>query len=208
MVAQVRFVLLLSASTAGASFLDDLGLKWPPNLSNLMNLAPVPSFPDLSALMPSLFAPASGITLDVLENNNQSARLNCSWVGAGEEGANLTLLVDGEEPREGETKEESSSGIVLTLDWRARNLTVGQSVVVSCTGQAGNVGWASVSSVSELIPVGGQMPDGKEGLESQDVSSMSQMIGVVDGLSEQANGKKLVESPDQLEEVPEEKQQP
>ena len=65
-----------------------------------------------------------------------------------------------------------------------------------------------MSSVSELIPVGGQMPDGKEGLESQDVSSMSQMIGVVDGLSEQANGKEPVESPDQLEEVPEEKQQP
>ena len=60
-------------------------------------------------------------------------------MGAGEEGANLTLLVDGEEPREGETKEKSSSGIVLTLDWRARNLTVGQSVVVSCTGQAGSV---------------------------------------------------------------------
>jgi len=209
MVAQVGLVFLLVASTASAGFLDDLGLKWPPNLPNLMDLAPVPSFPDLSALMPALFAPVSGLTLEVLENNNQSARLNCSWVGAGQETANLTLLVDGEEQKgEGVTKEESSNGIVLTLDWSARNLTFGQGVVVSCTGQAGKEGWASVSSVSELVPVGGQqLPEGKEPLESPDVSSMSQMISVGGGLSEQAEGKKPVESPEQLV-LPEGKQQP
>ena len=61
-------------------------------------------------------------------------------MGEGQETANLTLLVDGEEQKGEEvTKEESGNGIVLTLDWRARNLTVGQSVVVSCTGQAGSV---------------------------------------------------------------------
>ena len=43
-----------------------------------------------------------------------------------------------------------------------------------------------MSSVSELIPVGGQkLPEGKELLESPDVSSMSQMISVGGGLSEQ-----------------------
>ena len=66
--------------------------------------------------------------------------MNCSWVGEGQETANLTLLVDGEEQKGEEvTKEESGNGIVLTLDWSARNLTVGQGVVVSCTGQAGSV---------------------------------------------------------------------
>ena len=65
-----------------------------------------------------------------------------------------------------------------------------------------------MSSVSELIPVGGQqLPEGKEPLQSPDVSSMSQMISVGGGLSEQAEGKKPVESPEQLE-VPEGKQQP
>ena len=64
-----------------------------------------------------------------------------------------------------------------------------------------------MSSVSELIPVGGQkLPEGKEPLESPDVSSMSQMISVGGGLSEQAEGKKPVESPEQLE-VPGRKQQ-
>ena len=65
-----------------------------------------------------------------------------------------------------------------------------------------------MSSVSELVPVGGlQLPEGKEPLESPDVSSMSQMISVGGGLSEQAEGKKPVESPEQLV-LPEGKQQP
>ena len=65
-----------------------------------------------------------------------------------------------------------------------------------------------MSSVSELIPVGGQqLPEGKEPLASPDVSSMSQMISVGGGLSEQAEGKKPVESPEQLV-LPEGKQQP
>jgi len=205
MVAQIRFILLLVASTASAGFLDDLGWSWPPKLPNLMDLAPIPSLPNLSALMPSLFAPASGLTLDVLENNNQSARLNCSWVGAGAETANLTLLVDGEEQRGEDVKKEEGGAIVLTLDWSARNLTVGQAVVVSCNGQAGKEGWASVSSVSELIPVGGlpEQPEGKRPLESPELSSMSQVIHV-DGLPEQPKGQKPLE---QLE-VPEGKQQP
>jgi len=205
MVAQIRFILLLVASTASAGFLDDLGWSWPPKLPNLMDLAPIPSLPNLSALMPSLFAPASGLTLDVLENNNQSARLNCSWVGAGAETANLTMLVDGEEQRGEDVKKEEGGAIVLTLDWSARNLTVGQAVVVSCNGQAGKEGWASVSSVSELIPVGGlpEQPEGKRPLESPELSSMSQVIHV-DGLPEQPKGQKPLE---QLE-VPEGKQQP
>ena len=66
--------------------------------------------------------------------------MNCSWVGAGAETANLTLLVDGEEQTGEEVKMEEGRGeIVFTLDWRARNLTVGQAVVVSCNGQAGLV---------------------------------------------------------------------
>ena len=67
--------------------------------------------------------------------------MNCSWVGAGAETANLTLLVDGEEQTGEEVKmeEEGRGEIVFTLDWRARNLTVGQAVVVSCNGQAGLV---------------------------------------------------------------------
>ena len=65
-----------------------------------------------------------------------------------------------------------------------------------------------MSSVSELVPVGGQqLPEGKEPLESPDVASMSQMISVGGGLSEQAEGKKPVESPEQLV-LPEGKQQP
>ena len=64
-----------------------------------------------------------------------------------------------------------------------------------------------MSSVSELVPVGGKLPEGKEPLQSPDVSSMNQMISVGGGLLEQAEGKKPVESPEQLE-VPEGKQQP
>ena len=61
-------------------------------------------------------------------------------MGAGAETANLTLLVDGEEQTREEVKMEEGGGeIVFTLDWRARNLTVGQAVVVSCNGQAGLV---------------------------------------------------------------------
>ena len=59
--------------------------------------------------------------------------------------------------------------------------------------------------MSELIPVGGlpEKPEGKEIVESPNVSSISQMIHV-GGLPEQPEGKKPLE---QLE-VPEEKQQP
>jgi len=209
MVAQAHFIFLLVASTASASFLDDLGWSWPPNLPNLMELAPIPSLPNLSVLMPSLFAPASGLNLDVLENNNQSARLNCSWVGAGAETANLTLLVDGEEQtgEEGVKKEEGKGGIVLTLDWSTRNLTVGQAVVVSCNGQAGKEGWASVSSVSELVPVGGLLPEkpeeGNKTVESPELSSISQIMQSF-MLAEQPEGQKPLE---QLE-LPEGKQQP
>ena len=45
---------------------------WQPG--NLANLAPVPFFPDFSAWIPNFFAPTSGLKLDVLVNNNQSAR--------------------------------------------------------------------------------------------------------------------------------------
>ena len=62
-----------------------------------------------------------------------------------------------------------------------------------------------MSSVSELIPVGGlpEQPEGKRPLESPELSSMSQVIHV-DGLPEQPKGQKPLE---QLE-VPEGKQQP
>ena len=60
-------------------------------------------------------------------------------MGAGAETANLTLLVDGEEPNEEEVAREEGGAIVLTLHWNAKNLNVGQGVVVSCSGQAGLV---------------------------------------------------------------------
>jgi len=125
-------------------------------------------------------------------------------VGAGAETANLTLLVDGEE----QTGEVKGGGIVLTLDWSGRNLTVGQAVVVSCNGQAGKEGWASVSSVSKLIPVGGLLlpekpEEGNKTVESPGLSSMSQMMQSF-MLAEQPEGKKPLE---QLE-LPEGKQQP
>ena len=97
-------------------------------------------------------------------------------MGAGAETANLTLLVDGEEPKEEEVNKEEEGAIVLTLDWNAKNLNVGQGIVVTCSGQAGLVfsstlsscpsdcrkeGWVSASSVSELIHVGG-LPDPTE----------------------------------------------
>ena len=60
-------------------------------------------------------------------------------MGGGAETANMTMLVDGEEQRGEDVKKEERGAIVLTLDWIARNLTVGQAVVVSCNGQAGLV---------------------------------------------------------------------
>merc|ERR1712107_907103 len=134
MMTRAPFICLLFVSTVSANLLGGLGWSWPVSLpslanlttwqpGNLANLAPVPFFPDFSAWIPTFFAPTSGLTLDVLENNNQSARLNCSWIGAGAESANLTF---------------------------------GQGVVVSCNGRTGKEGWASASSMSELIIVGGQ----------------------------------------------------
>ena len=73
-------------------------------------------------------------------------------MGAGAETANLTLLVDGEEETGEEVKkEEGGGGIVLTLDWRARNLTVGQAVVVTCNGQAGSVASSQHSAHVQLV---------------------------------------------------------
>merc|ERR1711988_137940 len=74
---------------------------------------------------------------------------------AEKESANLTLLVDGEE-QNGETVNDKHGSLILTLDWSAKNMTFGQGVVVSCNGRTGKEGWASASSVSELIIVGGQ----------------------------------------------------
>ena len=68
----------------------------------------------------------------------KGARLNCSWIGAGAESANLTLLVDGEE-QNGETVIDNHGSLTLTLDWSTKNMTVGQGVVVSCNGRTGCV---------------------------------------------------------------------
>ena len=60
-----------------------------------------------------------------------------------------------------------------------------------------------MSSVSELIPVGGQkLPEGKELIESPNVSSISEQMISVGGLSEEkaVEGKKPVESPDKVPE--------
>ena len=65
-----------------------------------------------------------------------------------------------------------------------------------------------MSSVSELVPVGGLLPEqaeeGKKPAEIPELSSMSQMIQMVGGVADQPNGQKPLE---QLE-LPEGKQQP
>ena len=63
-----------------------------------------------------------------------------------------------------------------------------------------------MSSVSELIPVGGELPEGEEPLESPSVSSISQQTIRVGGIAEEnAEGQKPLPSPN---EVPEGQQQP
>ena len=95
----------------------------------------------------------------------------------------------------------SSCGHLQWSGWVSSFISTFSSCPTGCRKE----GWASVSSVSELIPVGGlpEKPEGKEIVESPNVSSISQMIHV-GGLPEQPEGKKPLE---QLE-VPEEKQQP
>jgi len=187
MMTRAPFICLLFVSTVSANLLGGLGWSWPASLpslanlttwqpGNLANLAPVPFFPDFSAWIPNFFAPTSGLTVDVLENNNQSARLNCSWIGAGAESANLTLLVDGEE-QNGETVNDNHGSLILTLDWSAQNMSVGQGVVVSCNGRTGKEGWASASSVSELIIVGGQQLVGEPALGETEKTSPSSIGG-------------------------------
>ena len=59
--------------------------------------------------------------------------LNCTWSGKGADSANLTWAVEGKE--EG-APAPAASGLLLHLDWAGRNLSQGQGVVVTCTGEA------------------------------------------------------------------------
>merc|ERR1711936_1454492 len=91
MMTRAPFICLLFVSTVSANLLGGLGWSWPASLPNLANLttwqpgnladlAPVPFFPDFSAWIPNFFAPTSGLTLDVLENNNHGGLiLNLDW---------------------------------------------------------------------------------------------------------------------------------
>ena len=95
--------------------------------------------------------------------------------------------MDGEE-QNGETVNDNHGGLILTLDWSAKNMTFGQGVVVSCNGRTGCVfskinfeflsicrkeGWASASSVSELIIVGGQQLVGEPAVGETEKTSAS-----------------------------------
>jgi len=84
--------------------------------------------------------------------------------------------VDGEE-QNGETVNDNHGSLILTLDWSAQNMSVGQGVVVSCNGRTGKEGWASASSVSELIIVGGQQLVGEPALGETEKTSPSSIGG-------------------------------
>jgi len=60
-------------------------------------------------------------------------------------------------------------------------MTFGQGVVVSCNGRAGKEGWASASSVSELIIVGGQQLVGEPALGETEKTSASSEQATIGG---------------------------
>jgi len=96
--------------------------------------------------------PSPGVALEVLDINNQSATLNCSWTSpvAG----NITWLVDNESV---ESDSDSDDGSLLKINWEDFDKNPGNLVVVSCTGESsGNNGtWSGMSQVSETFMVPG-----------------------------------------------------
>jgi len=102
-------------------------------------------WPDFSSLIPN-FGGSSSVTLNVIEINNSSAKLNCTWSGSGS--GNLTWSVDGVD------QDESSN--VLSLVWEDLKKLPGDVVVVSCAGASSgttsnNVTSAWTTSVSEVM---------------------------------------------------------
>merc|ERR1719450_1737404 len=101
---------------------------------------------DFSSLIPN-FGGSSSVTLNVIEINNSSAKLNCTWSGSGS--GNLTWSVDDVD------QEESSN--VLSLVWEDLKKLPGDEVVVRCsellgTWEGGWTTWGSEVITSVVVP--------------------------------------------------------
>jgi len=110
--------------------------------------------------------PSPGVALEVLDINNQSATLNCSWTSpvAG----NITWLVDNESV---ESDSDSDDGSLLKINWEDFDKNPGNIVVVSCTGESSgkNGTWSGMSQVSETFMV----PGGENVFEDMDIMNFN-----------------------------------
>jgi len=117
-----------------------------------------PSFDDffgLNTLLPILNweSPVSGIQIHILNNTNQSVRLNCSWLGKGNTNVNLTWFIGESKAEEGQVEQEQE-GLLLNMDWENTN----HSVTFTCRGQASEPGWMGESVASEILMPGVSLP--------------------------------------------------
>eukprot|EP00092_Neocalanus_flemingeri_P010163 GFUD01010953.1.p1 GENE.GFUD01010953.1~~GFUD01010953.1.p1 ORF type:complete len:166 (-),score=43.80 GFUD01010953.1:177-674(-) len=127
--------------------------------------------PDFSDFIPSFIQPSSGIKMEVIDVNTQSASVNCSWAGSAT--GNLTWLVDGSAP-ELDTVQEGEGGAssLINLVWEKMGKNPGDMVLLSCSGQSagktnGTGAWVSASQMMETITVPGQAADGNSSGESE-----------------------------------------
>jgi len=111
---------------------------------------------------------SSTVNIDVVDINNKSASLNCSWSGPGS--ANLSWSVEGQSVGTGE---------LLTITWDDLDKQAGEVVLVTCSGQSsgssssnqtGASSWASVSEVTKSLIVPGSEAD-SQSIDSQEIES-------------------------------------
>merc|ERR1719378_1497232 len=114
------------------------------------------SWPSFGDLIPSFLRPTAGINLEVIQLNNESASINCSWTGG--ETANLSWTVDQAPPADGMKVEEDGGSSLLVLDWISLGKKGGDVVLVACAGRAaGNNtetgAWATAAQMMETLRV-------------------------------------------------------
>jgi len=102
------------------------------------------------------WVPSPGVALELVDINNQSAILNCSWTSPVS--GNITWQVDNESA---ESDEDTAGGSTITINWEDFDKEPGDIVAITCIGESsGNNGtWAGMSQVMEsfMVPGGENM---------------------------------------------------
>merc|ERR1712059_81217 len=111
----------------------------------------IPPIPDWLSYMYNMFDSTPGVVISILDINNQSAKLNCSWRGRAAENTTLSWSVGDKETKTEEVKVVGEGSIILNIVWSERNVTAGEGLWVTCSGQARDSNLIEMSNVTELI---------------------------------------------------------